>query len=64
MGIDIKILKDEASGRYVGSISVDGDLVTKARAPRPGCVARDLLNAFALKYGMPDEVDIEVKEWQ
>jgi len=64
MSLKIKIVRDESNNRYIGKLFVDNEEINKARAPRPGCVARDLINYFALQYGMPEEVDLEIEEWK
>lgn len=58
----MKILIEKAAfGRWLGTLTVDGDVVYDIRGPRPGCVARDILNWVALNIMNPDtRVELEI----
>lgn len=62
MEITLDMLPDQ---RWHGVLSIEGNQWDSAVAPRPGCVVRDLLNAFQLSYGNPgvQQMTLTINEW-
>ena len=61
MMIDIR---PAAFGQWYGVLTVDGDEVFSTKGPRPGCVARDLINWIHYNLAAPQEsVVLEIKTY-
>ena len=62
MEIKLDMLPDQ---RWRGILYVGGINIDTAIEPRPGCVARTLLNGFQLTYGNPgvSELTLTIDEW-
>lgn len=54
-----------ARGYWYGTLTVDGAVVYDVSGPRPGCVARDLLNWIHLNLMTPHErVELEITTYE
>ncbi len=54
-----------AFGKWHGTLTVDGQVVYDVRGPRPGCVARDLLNWIHYNLMEPhDRVELDVLHYE
>lgn len=58
----INVIKKEG-GKWVAVLAVD-DYKDSARADRPGCAIRDVLNRFQYMYGPPsDDIIVDIEGW-
>jgi hypothetical protein len=54
-----------ALGKWYGELTIDGEVVHSIRGPRPGCVARDLLNWLHLNIMSPSQlVELEITTYE
>lgn len=52
-------------GKWRGVLTVDGDVVYDVKGPRPGCVARDIINWIHLNIAAPSErVELEITTYE